>query len=118
MSTSNDEVTEQEQEPQKRKRRSSAEVQAEREAKALASAQGVLASAQGSALPPSETMKPLEAIATLASNDIDPSEYSDMYCLMKDCIRVKRQYNMTDKQFMELMDRFDDRVTEYKKGRK
>lgn len=104
----------------KRKRRSSAEVQAEREAKALAKAQSLLANIpKENPLPPEREVSPLEAIAILAVNNIKPGEYSDIYDLMKDCIRVKRAYNLSDSKFMELMNRFDDRnVNEDKKGRK
>ena len=107
-------ATEDEQEvqaPQKRKRRSSAEVQAEREA--IARARAVTSEAADEPLPAEQRdLTSLGAIAVLANNNVDPAEYSDIYCLMKDCIRMKRKYNLSDNRFMELMNRFDERAPE------
>ena len=100
--------------PVKRKRRTRAEMEAARAAEEAA--RNPQPQAQPVALPQSEKLSPIGAMAMLAENNIKPTEYMDLYDLMKDCIRVRRQYNLSDNQFLELMNRFDDRVVE-KKGK-
>lgn len=98
----------------RRRRRTREEIQAERELVERARQAAVDVSSVDTAPLPAtaEKVKPIDAIAMMAANNINPSEYSDIYSLMKDCIRVKREYCLSDAKFMELMDRFDDRVVE------
>jgi molecular chaperone DnaK (HSP70) len=115
----------QEVEKTKRKRRSNAEVAAEKAAIAAAKAERELAKsevpivvAEVDTLPPSGPVKvnPIDAIAILAANDIDPCAYSDLYTLMKDCLAIMKEYNLSDTKFIELMHRFD--TDSKKRGRR
>lgn len=90
---------EQEQETPKRKRRTRSEIEAE----ALEKAKSVQAQVQ--------QLTTLDVLKEMGRMRIDPAEYSDVYCLMKDCIRFKREHNMSDARFIEIMNSYDDRVT-------
>ena len=51
-----------------------------------------------------------DAISFLGKEGISPGDYSDIYSLLNDCIRVKREYNLSDTKFIALMDSFDSWV--------
>ena len=56
----------------------------------------------------------ISAISFLSSSGISPGEYSDIYSIFKDCISFKREHNLSDAKFLDLMNCFDERVKKVK----
>ena len=109
----------------KRHRRSNAEVAAEKAMKAAAKEAklaGTTVPVSAAPVIPTTQDKPkipeangefmthsiIEVFSFLAKSKVHPCMYTDAFDLMRNCLDFKKQFNLTDERFLELMHAFED----------